>query len=759
MSAGSLENLPDISCVGALRRLSRPVRENHYIGFDTEDDGKGHVISCAFYDGRDFFYTRDPDEAITYILNYPVPSVFAAHNLEYDIGNLFKHCNYIYIDEMPRAGRSGRLIGATLKMSKHTFVNSNCFFAGTVRKMGELVGLPKLDGDPLNPEYNKRDAEIVQVFMDRFQRRVNKDWGVSVKSTIGQLAMSIYRARYMRQERVLTFNHADCLKAYYGGRVEVFYKGTARDIVSADINSCYPYVMKAYPYPDSEDMGPSRLDTHEFGVGEFTVEVPKDCFLPPLPWRSPGAGRLFFPTGRLTGWWTYAELRAALACGCRVLEEKTGWGTRTAAHPFTAFVDDLYARRLVCKDALDRNPADAAALFDSVLLKLIGNNLYGKFSQHAAQAVMTRTRWTDARKAKLRVVEEDALGPFYSYIMERDEPPATANFIWGVYVTSYARIYWLEQARKVVEAGATLLYGDTDSFMYTRKAGSRDPAFAGGNALGALKEERFDLGIFRQSKGYLLCNRRPDGKYQVEKSACKGVPAAHALEFIIQGMASFTKPFRLREGLRSAGAAHSRFLGDVGVNIWHDVSKTMQSVYIKRRGSQGGQGVTKPVDVTEIPGLEENCFQPAHSIALNIKDLGVELVDKPREVSYFVNVTIPKNWKVRGHVIPPSLNPNPAVMRLHWFSLGELAGLEPGATWFAGQVLTREPGKHGDFLKIQVMEYLGQILSHRNFFAALPEGVIPEVDNLGDKILNKKIAVRLSDTYILDSLFLELEIL
>ena len=749
---GSLENLPDISCLGVLRRLKRPVTVNHYVGFDTEDDGKGHVISCAFYDGAEFFYTRDPDEAITYLLNYPAPAVFAAHNLEYDIGNLFKHCDYIYIDEMARAGKAGRLIGVTLKMSKHVFINSNCFFAGTVRDMGKLVGLPKLEGNPLDPEYNKRDAQIVQVFMSRFQDRVNQDYGVAVKSTIGQLAMSIYRTRYMRQDRVVTFNHLDCLKAYYGGRVEVFYKGTVKDIISADINSCYPYVMQHYAYPDSEDMAPSRLDTHEFGVGEFTVKVPANCFLPPLPWRSSEMKRLFFPVGTFTGWWTYAELRCALSHGCQVVKETAGYGTNTAVHPFTEFVDDLYARRMACKDTLDKDPADSEALFNSTLYKLIGNNLYGKLSQHKAKAIMARTRWTDAKKARLHVTDEDALGPFYSYVMDREEPPATANFIWGVHVTSYARIYWLEQAYKCLEVGATLLYGDTDNIMFT---GGKNP-FPGGNTLGAMKTEKFDLGVFRQSKGYLLCDRLKDGRYQVKKSACKGVPAAHALEFIVKGMSTFNKPFRLREGLRSAGAAHSKFLGDVGVNVWHDVSKAMQSVYIKR---QGRQGVTLPVDAADIPELEKNCFEPPHSIAVDIKDLGIELVDKPRDVSYFSNVKIPAGWRTTssGATFPADLNP--AVLRLHWLSFNELAGLEPGTTWFAGQVLLRETGKKGDFIKIQVMEYQGQILSHRNFLAALPEDLISEVKNLGDKILNKKIAIRLTDEYILDMPVLQVEIL
>lgn len=751
----TLDALPDLSCVGILRRLSRPAAKNHYVGFDTEDDGKGRVISCAFYDGKDFFYTRDPDEAITYILNYPVPAVFAAHNLEYDLGNLFKGCNYIYIDEIIK---TGRVIYATLKMSKHVFINSGSFFPGSLLKMGKLIGLPKLEGDPFNPEYNKRDAEIVQVFLSRFQDRVLSEFGVTVKSTIGQLAMTVFRTRYMDTDRVITFNHADCLKAYYGGRVEVYYKGVVKDVIAADINSCYPFVMSRFPYPDTERISVSRIDTHEHGIGEFTVEVPADCFLPPLPWRSPETGRLFFPVGRFTGWWTYAEIRNALSAGVKILEEKPGYGSNVSCHPFVRFVDDLYGKRELAKDRLDRDPDDHEAAFDSYLYKLVGNNLYGKFSQHHPKAVLSRSRWGEAKRARLHVIDEDVVGPFYSYRLKMTEAPATANFMWGIHVTSYARIYLWQQARRVLEAGGTLLYADTDCVMFTGKS-----PFAGGNQLGALKEERYDLGVFRQSKGYLLCNRRPDGRYGVIKSACKGVPQAYALDFITRGMASFTRPFRLREGLISASAVKSKFMGEVGVNVWHDVSKEMQSVYIKRRGDPQvarTDGVQHPVNVNDIPDLEKNCFQPAHSIACEIKNLGIELMDKPRNVSVFANVKIPENWHKNSEkiVVPEKLQSG--VLKLHWLSMGELHGLTPGSTWFAGEVLSHETDKKGKiYYKIQIMEYLGQILTHRNFYAALPVGLIPEVEKLGDKILKKKIAVRMSDTYILDSLFLELEIL
>jgi len=246
-----LDSLDDLSAAGVLRTLNCTVKPNHYIGFDTEDDTRGRVLACAFFDGQDFFYTTDPDQAVTYILNYPEPSVFVAHNLEYDLANLFKHCDYRYIDEMRKAGW---LVYASLRYSKHYFINSASFFSRSLAEMGEMIGLPKLEGDVFNPAYVKRDAEIVQVWMTRFQERINRVFAVNLHHTIGQLAMDIFRARYLKDRRLYTFNHPDCLRAYYGGRVEMYYKGLIKNVRVYDINSCYPYVMAERLYPDPEGM-------------------------------------------------------------------------------------------------------------------------------------------------------------------------------------------------------------------------------------------------------------------------------------------------------------------------------------------------------------------------------------------------------------------------------------------------------------------------------------------------------------------------
>ena len=306
------------------------------IGFDTEDDTKGLPLSFAFHDGNNSFYTRDADKAIDFIYDYPDTAIFMAHNLEYDIGNLFKHCNWRYIKEMVYASR---LLKVSLIGTSHYFLNTSSFFAGSLAKMGKIVGIKKLEGDPLNREYNIRDAEIVQVFGSKFQARLNAR-GVNMGLSIGQISMNIFRTNFLKHKQ-RTYNSKRCLESYYGGRVELFYKGAVPGpIYVSDINSSYPDVMRRYEYPDTSFIEDSSIYSHEFGVGCFTVKVPEGLFIPVLPVHSE-SHRLFFPKGIIKGWWTYAEVRYAMELGCEILAEHAGEGTKKGCRPFVDFIVPL----------------------------------------------------------------------------------------------------------------------------------------------------------------------------------------------------------------------------------------------------------------------------------------------------------------------------------------------------------------------------------------------------------------------------------
>jgi len=628
---------------------------------------------------------------------------------------------------------ASRLLKVTLLGTRSFFLNSLSFFPGSLEKMGKLIGHHKLPGDAFSKKYVIRDAEIPQRFMVDFQKRLHA-LGVNLGVSIGQIAMSAYRANFMPEKEIGTFNDNLCLKAYYGGRVEMFYKGGVKDLHVVDIKSSYPDVMRNKFYPDTSLISESTIHTHEFGVGEFTIFVPK-MFLPPLPFRHLKSGRLYFPTGTITGHWTYAEVRLALSVGCSIIKEAPGFGTNASISPFTHFVDHFWEEREAAQKA--------GKEFDSFYLKLLMNNLYGKFAQHKDLNVMTRTRWTQKRLEKEEGAEEGHIGPFFNYTIPRKKPPATANYMWGCYITSYARISLYEKMQKVMEAGGQLVYCDTDSVMFTRDTKGLDI----GNSLGQLSHEFYDLGIFRQSKGYLLCNHlssilaTKEKEFHIVKVACKGVPQHSAHDFIMQGVAFFRKPFRLKEGLVRTHAKANKNAIDIssklGVNVWDDVKKQMNGIYIKRSINMG---VTQPIDVEDIPKQEAMAFDTVDSFT---DHLGGVKIRKEERLDTFANVVIPKNWfKKSGFEKADSTKE-----KFFYLKQASAIGVPEGETWVRGLIKSLHSGKYGAYFKINLTEFSGENCVHKNLTGAFPTRFFEGFDE--DEIfIGKIVDVSMRDEYI-----------
>ncbi len=730
---------------GSLTPAKPEIRPVRIVGFDSEDDTRGQPLSFAFHDGESSFYTHHADEAIDFIYNYPERAVFCAHNLEYDIGNLFKACDFRFIREMIYASK---LLRVTLFASKHTFLNSSSFFAGSLAKMGALIGLPKLEGDSLSETYAIRDAEIVQVFMSKMQDRLHLQ-GVNLGLSIGQLAMSVYRANHMEKKQ-RTYNSPNCLRAYYGGRVEMFFKGVAQGpVYVADINSSYPDVMYRQEYPDTTTVEPSSIFTHTFGIGHFKIKVPETCFIPPLPFRSE-TGRLFFPTGLLEGWWTYAEVRFAVEkCGCEIIAEFDGEGCRRGVRPFTSFIGEHYDARQAMKKRKEKSAQDLEAVFEDLHLKLIMNNLYGKFAQHKDGNKMTRVKLARRVMEKMGAAIESKIGPFYSYRVPRKRPPRTANYMWGVYVTSYARLSLLEKIMAVYAKGAKLLYCDTDSIMFTGEGAKTALDF--GDGLGKMSLETYDLGIYRASKGYLMCEhvtsqiKTRKKEYRIKKVACKGVPTHYAHDFILKGMAKFLKPMRLKEAeVRLHAGANKKkdaaFFADIGVNVWREVEKSMRSIYIKRKGERG---ITTPVDILEIPAMEEKAFGSPENWEA---ELGDEVVLPPvAKPDTFRNVKVPADWfsaKVQRDAADAFFDSQD----MTFLKREDCFDLEPGEAWFHAEIIDRRVGLYGRYYALRLREYMGKNVARKNILASIPENFFRKFGQ-DFSFMKKRVAFFLEEKY------------
>lgn len=719
-------------------RTEKNLKELPVIGGDTEDNSKGLVTLIAFV--GDFgespnklgkFVTKHAKKAIDFIYSIETPTYFVFHNLEYDVINIFKHDDYIQIEDMVYSGV--RLLKMTLKGCPHTFVDSGAFFKGPLKALAEFVGKKKLKGSSMSVKYILRDAEIPYLFLKGFQQRLVKNEGVNLGITIGQLAMEIYRRKYMLTKTQFTYNSPNCFKAYYGGRVEAFYLGDLQnEIHVSDINSSYPDAMKNNLYPDTGTIVPSTLGTHNFGIGRFRVRVPDSQFIPVLPLKEEKSGRLFFPKGEFTGWWSYPEIRYAVECGTEILEEYEGEGTNSGCAPFVDYITDFYDKRLVAKNTSNQ--------FDDLLYKLIQNNLYGKFFQWRGGNRMTRDPLPTHEIEKYfdhPEFDTKKVGPFYWYHLPKMEPPKHANFMWGLYITAYARIKLHKALNSAYQVGYTPIYCDTDSIMYSNLSSKKlpEPNIPISKKLGDWDKESFDLGIFRQAKAYILYNKDPTHlfRYLPVKMACKGVPTHYAHEFIIEALAKYQKPVRLKEGLMRTYADVNQdksksFLHDLGANIWKDVTKEMKSIYIKRKGSKG---VTYPQDAKDLKAIVKDSL--ARERLDYIEETKAYWLEKPEKPDAFKHEKIPKNYfdgEPPRNYDKPDFYPN----KPYRLQISHLESMKKGAVWFRGvpmrivrtikggrEPLQAIPEKPKDKLYVQ-------ILMKELFGEKMPENFIAEIN-------------------------------
>jgi hypothetical protein len=416
-----------------------------------------------------------------------------------------------------------------------------------------------------NIEYCKDDCEILWEWAMGFQTKCVQDIHVPLMATIGGMSMQSWVRNY--QDRIYgQSSFPMMLEAYYGGRTEMFHKGFLEGpIVVADVRSMYPTQMLE-AFPDTSTLVRSKLATHEYGVGYFELFVPPS-FAPPLPYRY--ENKLFFPTGRIEGHYTYAEVRNALKHGAIKLKERVGIGTNVGCYPFKQFILEFY--RL-------RNSGDA---LDKTLYKLLMNNLYGKYAQHGDHTVLygEQQEVNELRQLKRK------LGPLWAYNEKEDGVAPRSNYMWGVYITSMARIHLHKLLVDVERTNNPMLYCDTDSVFWKKESDVR-PKYKMGTELGMMDEEIYDRGNFYTLKGYVL-EKEKDGEI-IRKTASKGVPTRLAHEFFETGKATFRKPNRMREALRR----------EIGLNYWEEVEKNMRTVYMKRKVFE--DGTTRAWDTNEL---------------------------------------------------------------------------------------------------------------------------------------------------------------
>lgn len=536
-----------MTCLTGVRSVV--VKVNMLWTFDTEDNSQGQVYWVDFFNGVEHISFSDPHEAVQWIWNQD--GEFWAVNLEYDLINLFGPL----LDQLCVLTYGGfGLLKASIYGRAVQFRNTLRHWPMSVEEMGVRLGYPKLPFDPTNLAYCQRDTEVTYRFIQAMFARYAELGIEEIKATLPSTSLAFFTTKYCQ---VPWFRHPDIAvwkflaESRYGGRCEVFQTGPVRGrIHEFDINSSYPSAMKVEQFPllDTVQLSPSRPNFEKAGVARCTVKAPNVEF-PLLPYKRPNESKLLFPIGQFTGTWTYPELREALSQGYKILKIHDAIQYDLGDSPFAVYMDFLYQKRMIEKDKDE---------LMSYTLKILMNALFGKWGEEGELTVISR-----GKRHTMRQV------------------PKHSNMVWASYVLAYGRLN-LYRYMQMASMVGTLLYTDTDSIFV--KTSKQDPPFVGSKELGKLGYKgSYTFAHFKLPKLYQVDNRYkakgvPDDKRHKFPQHLKKV-------FFEEGVAEFLKPYRWLESKKLKEQA----------NVWHVVSKQMQSEYDKR--VIGPQGKTWPLTI------------------------------------------------------------------------------------------------------------------------------------------------------------------
>lgn len=538
---------------------SKP-RAYEFVAFDTEGDGSLHGFKlAATWDDQGGHVFRRKKDLRDYLFSHRNRDRrLVAANLEYDWAVAFQP----FDDHHSILLDGGRWLRASYSdgdAHSWTAWDIQRIAPLSVRDMGTVVGLPKFPTPPSLVDdahhhrehftcadhhrtdcvecYCLRDSQIVYEFARLYQAELN-DLGGQLKMTAGSCTMDLFKRSFLDEEIEPTFTAKNtwARRSLFGGRVENFKAGTDNFINAYDYNSLYPSVMRdlavgrpsTYHHLNHSDRLAQRLD----GVGlvSATVDVPAD-YVPVLPTRIHGHN--YFVSGRVSGTWTFSELRYALEHGARVVESGELIFADEVIYPFRGFVDTLYARKTSYRDQHDPR---------ETVIKLLLNSLWGKFAQRS-DSDLTQLL---APSGKYQLRDYAGCEPamlagrevFLKPIESRVQSPHV-HVPWACEITAQARI---KLHAALEQADAHLYYCDTDS-VHT------DRDLATGDGLGELKlVDRFQRVTYLAPKEYAAINLK--GEFV---GHAKGIPPDQQAEFLKRGHVRFKRPLHVLEAVRAHG--------------------------------------------------------------------------------------------------------------------------------------------------------------------------------------------------------------
>lgn len=416
-------------------------------------------------------------------------------------------------------------------------ISTTNFFAMTLKALGALVGLEKLDvdfvtvSDKVLSDYCKRDVEIILRAWKTWIRFLDDHDLGTFRRTISSQAFSAYRHRFMNTTITIHGNMEVCRferEAYRGGRTEVFKVGEfpPQEYYYLDVNGMYAFAMAEHPYPfhlcgHKKDLTINALKNklRNFSViARVTVNTDLPAFVVKHNKRN------VYPIGVFDTVLTTPELMYGLETNVIEKVHEIAWYGQ--AFIFKDYVD--YFTGLKVGYEMEGNTAFRG------IAKLYINALYGKFGQTGDKIVKRDTpipeKGLTSRVATglLKVLgrakgqgEAINMGTFnyvskvwsrpkgFALRQRRKKPPEESyNSFPAIvaHVTAYARIYLWEL---MIKAGRNnVYYCDTDSLIVNQRGLDNLKHLIDNTKPGYLKIEKqgSNLSIFAP-KDYVISDR------------------------------------------------------------------------------------------------------------------------------------------------------------------------------------------------------------------------------------------------------------
>jgi hypothetical protein len=565
-------------------------RHRDWIAIDVEDDGSGNFISAALYGT----YKTHHGNSVKVDEYYTDLKMFQNRILELcksekNIGFNLVFFNAAYdlkylealIDDKTRIENKGKFI--TAKINKIAIYDIMNQWTGGLKledwikmlDMEKKYGIKKYGLDELEKR-NKADAKATWVLAKYIEDFYVKELNVSIKLTVGSTALQLYRKNFFKfpvWNRNTDFLNIFERKAYRGGRVECYKRGII-NTNRYDVRSMYVSIMNEKLLPDpnsahyvaSDEMFWENWDKSLRMIIHCVVDVPTQ-YIPPLPYYDTIGKKLLFPIGTFESYWTDLELRNAEKYGARIIKV-IDYIYYTEERPyFKEFAQFVWNKRKEYDDKGNKAM--------SLLIKTIGNSLYGKFGQSASN-----TGWfkfdslnedddinVDIKKLRFSV---DKDGICYVYIKGDKRDVYHCFPVIPVFITSYARIKLLEYMKQAGENN--VVYCDTDSIHlkvpYELKTGDE---------LGELKFEGTGEMEYIKPKVY--------GKHS------KGIPsnAEKIYENVALRTYRFNRPVKRAESKRR----------NIEQNLWIEIIKEIKKQDDKRVWNEEGTD-SFPINVGDL---------------------------------------------------------------------------------------------------------------------------------------------------------------